>query len=90
MVKHKPPYIHFLKNFWKTLSNIPVSYNCFLSLQLDGFDQSCTEENGIHYFFNCSLFFLPLLVWGHLQRPILNFFDVLEHQKKVSMFYHQL
>ena len=39
---------HLVKNFWKILSDIPDSYNCFLPLQLDSFNQSSTSEvNGI-------------------------------------------
>lgn len=49
---------HILRNFWNTLGSIPVNCNCFLCLQLDGFDQSYTsEENGVQYSFHCSLSF---------------------------------
>ena len=86
MVKQNLPCIHFLKNFRKTFSDVPVDWNCFRSLQLDSFEQSCTfEVNSKHYFsiVRCFLTFVGL--GGHLQRHILYFLDVLESfLKKVT------
>ena len=34
--------------------------------------------------------FSPLLVWGHIQKPIVFFLDVLESKKRICKFHHQI
>ena len=54
MVNHNIPYIHFLKNFSKTLSDVQLA----VPSALDGFDQSRnSEEYSMHYFFLLLFFF---------------------------------
>ena len=70
----------------KSFNDVPVSCSCFFFVPLTyRSDQSCTSvENGMHYFFHC-LYFHHCWFGGHLQRPILYFLDVLEHQKMVCL-----
>lgn len=57
-VKHMFANNHLLKNFWKTFSSVLVNCNYLLFFQFNGFDSTCTsEEQDVHYFFHCSLYF---------------------------------
>lgn len=76
---------YLLETFLEDSLVAPKSFATPLSFQLNGFPELRNKGHTLH--FSLIVIFLSLLVWGHLQRRVIYFLDVLEHKKKRYVCY---